>query len=346
MPRYTIPTTVSLPASAKAAGRRRVVMVAIPDGEMLGFMGPLGVLREANYLLDYCGRSDVGYDIEIVTTVPGAVFTEGGLNIVVDKDCHSIRGSIDTLIFQSIDEQELCLRDCRFLSWVSRKAATVRRVATICGGTYILAEAGVLDGRRATTHWAACDDFRRRYPEVDLDADPLFTKDGNIYTTAGVTAGIDLLLALVEEDFGAELARNVAQSLVLFLRRSANQSQFRPHARPEPCRSTRIQAIASHISENLADDLSVGALAARTGMSPRNFSRVFTEAMGTPPGKFVEQSRVALARKCLEETDMTVESIATRCGYSTSDGMRLAFNRQLGVGPRGYRHRFSSARLE
>jgi transcriptional regulator GlxA family with amidase domain len=213
-------------------------------------------------------------------------------------------------------------------------------MVTACSGTYVLAEAGLLDGRRAATHWMADKDFRRRYPDVILDTEPIYVKDGNLYTSAGVTSILDLMLALVEEDFGSELALRVAQGLVIFLRRPANQSQFSVQLTGLKTDNERIRDVVSHIAKNPGSDLTVERLGELAGMSPRNFTRVFAREIGMTPGKFVEVSRLESARRYLEQSTMPVGEIAHACGYSTTDGMRLAFDRNLGVTPREYRQRF------
>jgi transcriptional regulator GlxA family with amidase domain len=345
MPEFNIPHVKTLPvALPPKERRRRVVIVVIPGATPMEFIGPMEFLGEANFMLDHSDRSDLGYDIEMVTTQPGVVYERQGLKIVVDKPYHELRGKIDTLIFQPIDYDERCIHDKRFISWVGRIATRVRRIATVCIGTYILAEAGVLDGRRATTHWAACDDFARRYPRVKLDPDPIYIKDGNVYTSAGASSGLDLTLALIEEDFGSELALRVAQGMVMYLRRPGSQAQFSVHmTQPQP-EEHKLQQLLSYIADNLERDLNVEALADRAGMSARNFARVFGRTVGMPPGRFIEQSRLERARQLLEQSDLSISQISTRCGYGTTEGMRLAFDRNLNVAPREYRRRFSSSK--
>jgi transcriptional regulator GlxA family with amidase domain len=274
------------------------------------------------------------YDYEIVSNQPGTVFEAEGLRIVVDKPCYDIRGDVDTVVFPAIDYEGKCLRDQRFIAWIRRISKRARRVVTVCIGTYLLAEAGVLDGRRAATHWGAGRDFRRRYPHVILDTEPIYVKDGNLYTSAGVTSILDLMVALIEEDFGSELALRVAQGMVMFLRRPANQSQFSVPLTGLKTDDERIRDVVSHIAKNPGSDLSVERLGEVAGMSPRTFTRVFAREIGMTPGKFVELSRLESARRFLEQSTMPVGEIARACGYSTMDGMRLAFDRNLGVTPR------------
>jgi transcriptional regulator GlxA family with amidase domain len=218
-------------------------------------------------------------------------------------------------------------------------SAQVRRLVSVCTGSFILAEAGLLDGRRATTHWAAVEDFKLRFPKVHLSPEQIYTKDGHIYTSAGVTAGIDLAIALVEEDLGSELALRVAQALVTFMRRPGDQSQFNA---PDSDRNDR-DAFAQYIRDHLAGDLRLEVLADHFALSVRTFNRLFRKRIGTPPGRFIDQCRVERARSLLEETSEPISEVARQCGYSSSNGLCMAFERRLGVTPSDYRKRFSSS---
>jgi transcriptional regulator GlxA family with amidase domain len=342
MPKYAIPDPPELIVNPhRGSGCRRFVVVTHLGANSLEFIGPIQVLEEANFFLQRMGRSDLCYEIEVVSTETGALYETKGIKIVADTPYHRLRGKVDTLLFQAVDEEEGCLADKRFIAWVRRMSTRVRRVASICVGTYVLAEAGLLEGRSATTHWIACDDFRKRYPKVKLDPDPIYIKDENIYTSAGATSGFDLTLALVEEDFGKEFARRVAQGLVMFLRRPGSQAQFSVHLSTKFPDEQRIEELQSYVAENPHADLSVETLARRAGMSPRNFSRVFAREVGMTPGRFVELSRLEKARQSLEQSDLPISQVADLCGYGTSDGLRMAFERHVGVSPRAYRQRFS-----
>lgn len=335
-----IPTVDTLQITPRTDGGRRFVLVAVPDGDPFDIIGPLAVLREANFFLERSGRADLAYRFEVVSSVPGTVFEADGLRLQVDRSCYDVDGDVDTVVFQAIDLGAECLRDERFIGWVREIGERPRRLVTACIGTYVLAEAGLLDGRRAATHWALCGDFRRRYPDVDLDDDPIYVKDDRFYTSAGVTSILDLMVALVEEDFGSELALRVAQGLVMFLRRPATQSQFSKHLAEFSTDDRQIRKAVSHIADNLSGDLTIPALGKVAAMSPRHFSRVFSREIGITPGKFVELSRLEAARRYLEQSSLSVDEIARECGYGTRDGMRLAFDRNLGVPPREYRNRF------
>ena len=339
---FSAPKVTTIRSSRRSTRRRRVVFVTVPDGDPFDLIGPMMVLEDANWQLEHSGRPDLGYDIEVVSNKPGAVFRAGGLRIEVEKACYDIRGPVDTLIFQAVDHEGKCLDDRHFIEWIKEIAPRTQRLVTACLGTYMLAEAGLLDGRRATTHWMACDNFKQRYDTVEMDPEPIYVKDGKYYSSAGVTAILDLMLALVEEDFGSETALRVAQSMVLFLRRPAGQSQFSVQLTHSMSGNKSIQRVLSHIAEHLDADLNVETLADLANMSARNFVRVFTREIGLTPGKFVELSRIEAARSQLEQSALPIGEIAKRCGYKTSDGMRASFDRNLGVGPREYRRRFAT----
>jgi transcriptional regulator GlxA family with amidase domain len=219
-------------------------------------------------------------------------------------------------------------------------AGRVRRVASVCVGAFVLAEAGLLRNKRATTHWAFASDLQRKYPDIKVDANPIWIQDGNIYTSAGVTAGIDLALAMVEEDHGAPVALDVARVLVVFLRRPGSQAQFSVSLSMQASGRKALDDLQVWMAENLDKDLSAGALAKRAAMSPRNFSRVFRKESGTTPAKFVQLLRVEAARRQLEQTGRSIKEIAASCGFSSSEIMRRTFLSDLEVTPGAYRLRF------
>jgi transcriptional regulator GlxA family with amidase domain len=216
-------------------------------------------------------------------------------------------------------------------------------VASVCSGAFVLAEAGLLDGRRATTHWSACDLLARQYPRVTVESDPIFVRDGDVATSAGVTAGIDLALAFVEEDRGHGVAMEVARRLVVFLKRPGGQAQFSATLATQADDRDDLAALQGWIADHPGEELSVAALAARVAMSPRHFARVFRGATGTTPARFVERTRLEAARRRLEESDAGVEAVARECGFGTAETMRRTFLRRLRVSPTDYRRRFTAS---
>ena len=342
-PQFDFPPASSLPRLAPEERRRRVVFVASPTPDPLEIVGPINVLKIANFVLDHSGRSDLGYDLEVVASAPGVVFEMNGLEIRAQKSYQRLRGEVDTLLFSPMEFDDLFDRSDRFLDWVWRMSGRVRRIGTICWATYILAEAGVLSGRRVTTHWDHARAFRERYSDVTLDIDPIYVKDGNVYTSAGATAGIDMTLALVQEDFGAPVALRVAQALVLFLKRPGDQAQFSVQLSSDLPEEAGIAAVQGYIHEHPEADLRLEVLATHAGMSPRNFSRAFKKEVGVPPGQYVDRYRLEIARQRLQDSEAPVAAVAEHCGYGSPEAMRLAFERNLGVSPRAYRQRFMSA---
>jgi transcriptional regulator GlxA family with amidase domain len=229
--------------------------------------------------------------------------------------------------------------DPALVGWLREMAAGIRRVTSVCTGAFLLAEAGLLAGRRCTTHWAYGAALARRFPDVQVDTQPIFVRDGGLATSAGVTAGIDLALALVEEDIGREAALEVARDLVVYLRRPGSQAQFSAQLRAQSARRAPLRGVQQWITEHPDTDLSVEALAARAGMSARHFARAFAAETGVSPGKHVAAVRLEAARRLLEDR-AGVEQTARACGYGTPEAMRRAFVRELGVSPASYRHRF------
>jgi transcriptional regulator GlxA family with amidase domain len=213
----------------------------------------------------------------------------------------------------------------------------------VCTGTFLLAEAGLLDGRRVTTHWGWCRHLAREFPTLTVESEPIFVQDGDVYTSAGVTAGIDLCLALVEADHGRELALSVARQLVVFLKRPGGQAQFSSHLSAQLAERDAVAEVQTWIADHLDEDLSVARLAARAAMSPRHFARVFRAETGVTPARFVERARVEQARTRLEQSSVGVEEIAHACGFGTPETMRRAFLRALWVAPSEYRQRFRAA---
>jgi transcriptional regulator GlxA family with amidase domain len=286
----------------------------------------------------------------VVVAAPeaGPVRASSGLSISADRAISTMRGRIDTLVVaggvgvESARGDESLVESIRFL------ARRSRRVTSVCSGSFLLAKAGLLDGRRATTHWSACDLLERRHPAITVDKDAIFVRDGDIWTSAGVTAGMDLALALVEEDLGRGVALETARWLVLYVQRPGGQSQFSAQLSAQLAEHEPLRAAQAWVVEHPDEDLSVEALAARAAMSTRNFARVFRREVGMTPAAYVETVRVERAQRELESSRASIDIIARRCGFGTPETMRRAFHRRLGLGPSDYRDRFRPAleRLE
>jgi len=310
---------------------RRVVVAAFPDCQSLDVVGPAEVFASAG-----------GYDVEVVAPDASPFAMSNGMRVVPASSMAAVRGPIDTLVIAGGTGTRRAATDPRVLEWTRSAASRSRRVTSVCSGAFVLAAAGLLDGRRATTHWEWCDTLASMFPAVAVERDSIYVVDDNVYTSAGVTAGIDLALALVEEDLGAERARAVAQQLVVFLRRPGGQSQFSAQMAAPSAEREPLRAVQGWIAANPASDLSVAALAARASMSPRNFARAFRRETGMTPAAYVESIRVEQARIALEGSDAQVEAVAKHCGFGTVETMRRAFHRRLGVGPAAYRSRFQT----
>jgi transcriptional regulator GlxA family with amidase domain len=315
----------------RMASSRRVVIVAFPSFQSLDVIGPAEVFAQA------------GYATELVAADTQPIRASNGLRLLPDRPLERCRGEIDTLVVAGGTGVREAARDERLVSWLRLAARRSRRVTSVCTGAFLLARAGLLEGRRATTHWMACDALARGYPSIEVDPDPIFVRDGNVYTSAGVTAGIDLALALVEEDLGRQAALEVARNLVLFVRRPGGQAQFSATLAGQSADRPGIRELQAWIAEHLDHDLSVTALAERAFMSPRNFARVFAREVGAPPGAYVESVRVERARTLLETTGLQIDEVARRCGFGTVETLRRAFGRRVRVSPSDYRRRFAAA---
>jgi transcriptional regulator GlxA family with amidase domain len=306
--------------------------------------GPLEVFaRTSRWLIDHGRRGEPAYTVELVAARRGPVVCSSGLELLVRRSFADVRGGIDTLLVAGGIGFLRELGERAVVSWIRRMAPRVRRLASVCTGAFLLAEAGLLDGRRATTHWRRCGELADRYPRITVDPDPIFVREGRVYTSAGVTSGMDLALALVEEDQGHDVALAVARELVMFVKRPGGQSQFSVPLMAQATEHEPIRELQAWINEHLAADLSVVTLARRAAMSPRNFARVFTREVGVTPARFVERARVEAARRRLEESSLGVDAVASECGFGSAEIMRRTFLRTLRVNPADYRHRFRIA---
>jgi len=316
---------------------RRVVIAAFPRVQTLDVFGPAEVFATATQLAQ--GRA--AYEVEVVAAQPGPLPTSS-VSIHPDRTIDECRGPIDTLVVAGGRGVKAAVEDERLVAWLKGAAKRSRRVTSVCTGAFLLASAGLLDGRRATTHWASCGELARSNPGVEVESDPIFVRDGNVITSAGVTAGMDLALALVEEDLGRELALETARWLVLFLKRPGGQAQFSAQLAAQMADREPLRDLQAWLPDHLGEDLSVPALARRAHMSERNFARAFRDETGMTPGAYVEVARVESARITLETGDLPVEAIARQAGFGTVETMRRAFRRRVGVSPNSYRGRFRS----
>jgi transcriptional regulator GlxA family with amidase domain len=308
---------------------------------LLDLAGPLEVFDVATHVAYATGRAP-GYQTTVIAPRGGPIASSSRLEVVAQRGLGRVPTHIDTLMLTG-GGWHSGLRDAALLRFVRRAAERARRVASICTGAFGLAEAGLLDGKRATTHWAYAEALAERYPAVQVDPDPIFVRDGRVYTSAGITAGMDLALALVEGDLGPEVARRVARHLVMFVQRPGGQSQFSAQLRARSASREPLKEVQSHVIENIGENLSVPALARRAGMSPRNFARAFAREAGVTPGVYVERARVEAARRMLEQTSASLVEVATHSGLGSVETLRRAFGRQLGVNPSSYRQRFRCA---
>ncbi|MDD5460308.1 MAG: GlxA family transcriptional regulator [Methylococcales bacterium] len=314
--------------------------MAYPGIEIIDLTGPMEVFSFANIALRQSGIcKEPAYPIEVLAAKPGPIATSCGLQIIADKAYSDVHDGIDTLLITGSFDVDCILCDAALQTWVRNMAPKVNRLASVCTGAYLLAESGLLDGLRATSHWDYCDRLARDYPEVNVEPDRIFVRDGFISTSGGVTSGIDMALSMVEEDWGSELALLVARYLVVFLKRPAGQSQFSAYLTSKTTRP-ELKDLQAWVMLHLTEDLRVETLAERMSMSPRNFARFFLTETGMTPAKFVEMARIDAARHYLGSTRLSIEAVADKSGFNDSERMRRAFIRQLGINPQSYRERF------
>jgi len=320
---------------------RPIHILAFPNVQLLDVSGPLQVFASANVQMQENGQA-APYSPIVIAQQDGSIVSSAGLGL----HTHPLpKTPSDTLIVAGGRGVHIALQDPQLLQWVRQQAGSARRVASVCTGAFMLAEAGVLDGHRVVTHWDSCDELARRYPALHVDPEPIFIHEDSLWTSAGVTAGIDLALALVEADLGRNIALAVARDLVVFLKRPGGQSQFSTalsmqHATRS--QDSRFGDLHAWILDNLASDLSVATLAAQVGMSERSFVRHYRAHTGNTPARAIEQLRVEAARRLLGDSALPIKRIADRCGFGTEETLRRSFLRAVSVTPQAYRERFST----
>jgi transcriptional regulator GlxA family with amidase domain len=321
---------------------RTVLMVLFDQVQSLDVTGPLEVFTGANTWQASRGGAPA-YNIRTASLGGAAVRTSSGLRLTPDGDLRDPRARHEDLLIVPGGEGSR-RADPELTAWLRAHAGQAGHLVSVCTGAFLLAEAGLLAGRRVTTHWAYCGALAARYPEVTVEPDPIFVRDGNLATSAGVTAGIDLALALVEDDLGREAALGIARHLVVFLRRPGNQAQFSAQLAGQLAHREPLRDVQRWIADHPAEDLSVETLARAASLSPRQFARAFSAEVGMSPGRY-DQVRLEAARRRLEDTAEGVEQTARSCGYGTPEAMRRAFVRTLGVSPGEYRRRFHPAAI-
>jgi transcriptional regulator GlxA family with amidase domain len=314
---------------------RSVTFVIFDGFQSLDLVGPFEVFTQVEVL------SDSRYDTTVVAPREGPFRSSRGLTVTPDQSLTATDPrSVDTLVVAGGDGVFAARTDRALVDWIAAAAASARRTAAVCSGAFLLAEAGLLDGRRVTTHWKEADRLAREYPDVVVDRDPIFITDGSIWTSAGVTAGMDLALALVEADLGHQVALTIAQDMVMYLRRPGSQSQFSvPLWSAQPASDPlRVVVDAIHTDPGARHD--IAELAERAGLSPRHLQRRFTREVGLSPAAYVERVRIEAAQHALAERDDPVDTIARRFGFGTAETLRRTFHRQVGIAPSDYRARF------
>ena len=320
---------------------RRVLIVGFEGIQPIDVVGPHEVFHGATRAVQAQGSTE-GYDVTLVSRPGGPVRTESGLQLGT-QPLPEVSGRLDTLILPGGSGSRQAAGDRQLISWIRQAARRSRRVATVCSGTFLAAEAGLIDHKRVTTHWARAAELQEAYPAVQVDPDPIYLRDGKVWSSAGITAGIDLALALVEEDLGVKVAQTVARWLVMFLHRPGGQTQFASPVWVPRAERPTVRAVQTLIESTPDGDHRLPVLAAAAAMSVRHFARVFTAEVGETPARFVQRVRLETARYELESTDDTLDRIATRSGFGTAETLRRAFQRHLGVSPDAYRHRFATA---
>ncbi len=318
-------------------------MIGFSGAQILDITGPLEIFKGASDVVARRALAAHPAYVLVLATTDGTPFaTSCGVRLMPDCRLDSLDFPIDTLLVSGGAGTQRAMRDEGLVGFLRDRTGDIGRVASVCSGAFLLAQAGLLAQRRSACHWNSCDQLAKAFPDVTVDREALYVKDGKFYSSAGVTAGMDLSLSLVAEDWGRAVALDVARDKVLFMMRGGGQSQFSSQLLAQTAETPKLQHLLEWVCDNLNADLSVNGLAGRVAMSPRNFIRVFAREIGATPGRFVECARIDAARRRLEESPDSLERIAERCGFGSAERMRRAFQRQLGVSPHSYRERFAT----
>ncbi|WP_022664523.1 GlxA family transcriptional regulator [Desulfospira joergensenii] len=317
----------------------KIEFIVFPDALGLDITGPLEVFHTASQVLERRGKKNSGYQTRFTGIQKGPVALSSGLEVVADSDLNDPISS-DTLLIPGGSDREGPINDSGFMAYIRARADRAKRIVSVCEGAFILAAAGILDGKKTTTHWASAEDLARAYPDVKVDSEAIFTREGRIYTSAGATAGIDLALALVEEDFGMDLALEVARLLVLYFRRPGSQAQFSQPLKAQEAAGARFAKLHNWLISNLDQPVSVEDMAGYAAMSQRNFARVFKSSTGMTPGRYLERLRLDRAREIIGTCPDSLETIAVDSGFGREERLRRAFVRRFGITPSQYRLHF------
>jgi transcriptional regulator GlxA family with amidase domain len=322
-----------------AASRlRRVALVAVPPVRTLDIFGPAEVFADANHL----NHRGPAYDVQIISaTEDRTVMSYYGVPLMADRTYREMRDPVDTLLVAGGEGAQQMKYSPRFLEWLRRQSSKARRYGSVCTGALVLGAAGLLDGRRVTTHWNWCRELEQKHPKAKVDPRPIYVRDKNLFTSAGVTAGIDLSLALVEDDLGGALALQIAQMMVVFLRRPGGQAQFSATLMAQARGRQSLSDLLAWVADNLRTKFSVSTLARRAAMSPRNFARIFREEIGETPARHIETLRIEAARRQLETNVSSLDEVAEICGFGSAEILRRTFFRRIGTTPGKYRSSFS-----
>ncbi|WP_449432492.1 GlxA family transcriptional regulator [Pseudomonas putida] len=318
---------------------RSIDMVIYPEFKSFEAIGPMTVFTYANKHLQAQGK-EPGYSVRVISSQVGPVQSDTLMNLEATLALNLLDLPHTIMLVGAHDIEQAVEKNPNIVQWAKQAATKVERFAALCSGAFFLAAAGHLNGKRATTHWRMADTLKRRYPNIQVEADSIFIKQDNLWTSAGVSASVDLALAFVELDYGHELALDVARDLVIFLKRPGGQSQFSANLTSQMTTSTCMRGVQQWVIENIDKKISIPQMAEQASMSLRNFTRLFSKEVGLKPSEFIEKARIDKARRLLSESELPLKSIAFKCGFATPDQMRVGFRKHLSVSPKEYRDRF------